>query len=312
MLHLAGPDVQDIFLTLPNTGDVKDYRKAVDALNAYFAPKVDTTYARHCFRQLIQAPGETIRQFATRLRRASKDCDYGEDTDNQIRDEILCKCTSTYIKRKLLEERQGLTLARALEIAQNCEKVDAQLAAMTIEEKGENSASVNRIEGTKTGHGKRNQSRGTKTGREKTCYRCGRTGHFGRDSNCPARGQFCHRCGLEGHFQEQCRTKQNGEARQKQTKGYRNPKGGAANMVGCYDEEEEPVYAFALGDRNEEKIEVTVGGFKLNMITDSGASTNIIDKQTWEWLKKNKVKCESARSSRKLYAYLSQTPFHWM
>ena len=51
-------------------------------------------------------------------------------------------------------------------------------------------------------------------------------------------------------------------------------------MVGWYDEEEEPVYAFALGDRNEEKIEVTVGGFKLNMITDSGASTNIIDKQT--------------------------------
>ena len=58
MLHLAGPDVQDIFLTLPNTGDVKDYRKAVDALNAYFAPKVDTTYARHCFRQLVQAPGK--------------------------------------------------------------------------------------------------------------------------------------------------------------------------------------------------------------------------------------------------------------
>ena len=99
--------------------------------------------------------------------------------------------------------------------------------------------------------------------------------------------------------------KQNGEARQKQTKGYRNPKGGAANMVGCYDEEEEPVYAFALGDRNEEKIEVTVGGFKLNIITDSGASTNIIDKQTWEWLKKNKVKGELALTS-------SASRHHWM
>ena len=162
MLPLAGPDVQDIFLTPTNTGDVKDYRKVVDALNAYFAPKVDTTYARQCFRQLVQAPGETIRQFATRLRRASKGCDYGEDTDNQIRDEILCKCTSTYIKRKLLEERQGLTLARALEIAENCERVGAQIAAMTIEEKGENSGSVNRIEGKKRGHCKRNQSRGTK------------------------------------------------------------------------------------------------------------------------------------------------------
>lgn len=63
---------------------------------------------------------------------------------------------------------------------------------MTIEEKGGNSTSVNCIEGTKRGHGKRNQSRGTKTGREETCYRCGRTGHFIRDSNCPARGQFCH------------------------------------------------------------------------------------------------------------------------
>ena len=52
MLDLAGPDVQYIFLTLLDRGDVKDYRKAVDALNSYFAPKVNTTYARHCFRQL--------------------------------------------------------------------------------------------------------------------------------------------------------------------------------------------------------------------------------------------------------------------
>ena len=109
LLHLTGTDVQDIFYTLPNTGDAKDYKKAVDAFNAYFVPKVDTTCARHCFRQLTQAPGETTRKFATRLRRAAKDCDYGADTDNQFRDEILCKCNSMYIKRKLLEECQGHT-----------------------------------------------------------------------------------------------------------------------------------------------------------------------------------------------------------
>ena len=86
------------------------------------------------------------------------------------------------------------------------------------------------------------------------------------------------------------------------------PKGSAANMVGCHHEEEEPVYAFTVREKNEKKIGVNVGGCKLNMIIDSGASTNIIDKQTWEWLKKNKVKSESARSSRKLYAYASQTP----
>ena len=35
---------------------------------------------------------------------------------------------------------------------------------------------------------------------------------------------FCHRCELEGHFQEQCKTKQKGEAGQKQSKGHRNPR----------------------------------------------------------------------------------------
>lgn len=59
-------------------------------------------------------------------------------------------------------------------------------------------------------------------------------------------------------------------------------------MANCQDHGDEPVYAFAVGGRNEEKIEVTVGGCKLNMTIDSGASSNIINKQTWEWLKKNK------------------------
>lgn len=37
--HLEGTDVQNNFLTLPNTGDAKDYRKAVASLNAYFVQK---------------------------------------------------------------------------------------------------------------------------------------------------------------------------------------------------------------------------------------------------------------------------------
>ena len=69
------------------------------------------------------------------------------------------------------------------------------------------------------------------------------------------------------------------------------------------------VYAFAMDNKKQEKIEVTVGGCRLNdVIVDSGASTNIIDKETWEWLKKNKVKCKSARSDRELYLYASQMP----
>lgn len=91
LLHHAGPDVQDIFSTLPDTGGNTDYEKTVEALNKYFAPKVSirTAYARHAFRQLTQNAGETVRQFVTRLKQAARDCNYGVDTDNQIRDEAV-------------------------------------------------------------------------------------------------------------------------------------------------------------------------------------------------------------------------------
>ena len=51
-----GTDVQGIFSTLPNTGDAKDCKKALDAMNGYFVPQVDTMDASRCYRQLTQAP----------------------------------------------------------------------------------------------------------------------------------------------------------------------------------------------------------------------------------------------------------------
>ena len=39
LLHLAGPDVQDIFFTLEGTGNDADYDGVVNKLNAYFTPQ---------------------------------------------------------------------------------------------------------------------------------------------------------------------------------------------------------------------------------------------------------------------------------
>lgn len=59
------------------------------------------TLAGKTFHMITQKSGETIEQFATRLRQAVRDCDFGGGTDNQIRVAILC--TMTYVRRKLLE-----------------------------------------------------------------------------------------------------------------------------------------------------------------------------------------------------------------
>ena len=44
LLYFAGEEVSDIFGTLPDQGEAKDYEKAVTTLNAYFQPKVNKTY----------------------------------------------------------------------------------------------------------------------------------------------------------------------------------------------------------------------------------------------------------------------------
>ena len=56
LLHTAGSEIQDIFHTLTDTGT--DYKTAADKLNEYFAPRKNTSYNHHIFRQEKQKDGE--------------------------------------------------------------------------------------------------------------------------------------------------------------------------------------------------------------------------------------------------------------
>ena len=289
LLHLAGPDVQEIFTTLTDTGNATDYARAVDVLNAYFVPQVNSAFARQTFHQITQKPGETVQQFATRLKKAAKDCDFGTDADNQIRDAVLNKCASTYIKRKLLEEGQGLNLKRTLEIAEQCEKIETQLAALSA--KGEEPESINRVNerGTNTS----TSTHGRSQTKDQTCYRCGSKGHFGRDPQCPAKGKTCRKCGGRDHFEKVCKTKS------------------YAHQVGKGPSDPQHDYAFSINEGEQsEMITVQVGGVDLKMLIDSGANSNIVDEGTWEQLKAKGVKCESQAASpdKKLYPYASNQP----
>ena len=73
LLHFAGPDVQDIFSTLADTGEATDYAAAITALSGYFLPKVNAAFVRQKFHRLQQMEGETVLQFVTRLRKEGKD-----------------------------------------------------------------------------------------------------------------------------------------------------------------------------------------------------------------------------------------------
>ena len=152
-------------------------------------------------RNFQQKEGETVLQFVTRLRKEGKDCNFGADFGNQIRDAVLCKCRSAYVKRKLLEEREELTLARTLEIAEQCESVEHQMCHLSLKEPSKEDA--NRVcETPERPDGKQKRK---KNGIR--CYRCGSSGHLGRDPKCSAKGQTYRKCKGKDHFASVCKTK---------------------------------------------------------------------------------------------------------
>ena len=76
----------------------------------------------------MQGESETIDQFAERLRQKA----YGDQIEAQTQDQIVSKCRSNELRRKLLGKGQTLTLQNLQVIAPNCEAVKMQTQSMRL------------------------------------------------------------------------------------------------------------------------------------------------------------------------------------
>ena len=108
MLHCAGTDVQEIFETLPTIEageELNEYEAAVKMLDEYFLPKANIPYERHVFRQMKQESSESVDQFVIRLTHQAENCNFGSQQTKQIRDQVIDRCRSSGLRRKLLERK---------------------------------------------------------------------------------------------------------------------------------------------------------------------------------------------------------------
>ena len=56
-------------------------------------------------------------------------------------------------------------------------------------------------------------------------------------------------------------------------------------------------------------VTLQIGGVILpNVLIDSGATCNLLGKETWEWLKNQRVLCQTRKEATVLFAYGNTTP----
>lgn len=305
LLHCAGMDVQDVFYTLPEGEGENVFDKCLSSLNTHFSPQVNVPYERHSFRNMCQTNNESIDQYITRLRQKAESCSF-DNVDEQIRDQVIEKCNSHALRRKLLEKGRNLTLQKLCEIARSMEMSEIQ--AKEIEGATAEIAKVYVKKPNLQKHRDTHSKSYSNPQRRKTnqpgnknikCFACGYMGHTYRDQKCPARGKECERCHFKGHFKACCKTKL------KENTGKVNRVDTLQNKSDSNDD-----YVFTVNEmgRSSGKVDVTLGGVKLQMIIDSGASCNVVDKQLWEKLKLQKIKCQSKKCEKILYGYGNSNP----
>ena len=217
LLHLMGPTSQEIFETLPNQGE--SFNEAVAALDAHFSVKKNVPYERSVFHNAKQEAHESIEQYVTRLRKLTTHCEYGDATNDQIRDQVIASCRSSKHRTKFLQERD-LTLQKVIEIGQSHELAAHQ--SKQIEATIASDASANFVRSQK--HYSKNRSsnnnnkpssnpthhqpadKQTDKQQQPTCGRCGYRNH--KSSECRrSKNVTCGSCGKLGHFEKMCRTK---------------------------------------------------------------------------------------------------------
>ncbi|CAB4037087.1 Transposon Tf2-6 poly, partial [Paramuricea clavata] len=225
--------------------------------------------------------------FVTRLRTLAKTCQFDTSLDEMIRDQVIEKCASNALRRRLLRE-QELTLNNLLSIARSFELADRQ--ALEIEQKFESSTHLNSIE----------RNRDFQQPRRNSAKR-----HRAKDVQCPALDKTCRRCGKSGHFARVCRQKTNKPKQYKEN---------ARQLEQSDDDSSENECLFTLTahnvhHRSDSLHMLEIEHIPVQMLIDSGASVNVLDLETYHRLKARKG-VQLMPSTLRVYAYGSTTPLN--
>lgn len=116
LLHLGGPQLQEVAYNIPGAIDTYDpeqnndiFQALVDKLTNYFSPKQNSTFERHIFRSLKPEEGESFNKFVLRMRQQAAKCSFGntasEATEITMKDKIIDSWAPVELKKEAVRKR---------------------------------------------------------------------------------------------------------------------------------------------------------------------------------------------------------------
>ncbi|KAG8180001.1 hypothetical protein JTE90_020956 [Oedothorax gibbosus] len=186
-MSAIGQDAINVFNTFP-----EDLKLLITEFNNYFTPKVNITYERFVFNQVIQVAGQKFDDFYTELLSKSQSCDFNTLQDSLVMDRIVIGVLHDSDRAHLLLVNE-LTLDKAVQFCRAAEQARVQLTSLKSDP-----VQVDVVR--KKVHNSSQNSSSTKP-----CSQCG-TKHAWK--KCPAFQKVCHTCKRTGHYSRFCKAKQ--------------------------------------------------------------------------------------------------------
>ena len=196
LLYAAGPEVEAIFDTLPDSGDDDDFKTACEKLTEYFSPSKNVPFEVYKFGQAKQQEHETLDAYYTRLCTLAKTCEFA-DTDTELKQQIIEGCLSNRLRREILMEK-SFTLSQILDYGRALAGTDQQTKEIIKQDISDGTEEyTNQLQ---QDHRRPRTTSKYSSSASKRCFKCGLGFPHMDNQKCPAVDKECYKCHKRGHF----------------------------------------------------------------------------------------------------------------
>ncbi|XP_049886676.1 uncharacterized protein LOC126381202 [Pectinophora gossypiella] len=232
LIATMGDEAYELLVNLasPKKPSELKYDEASQLMTQHLQPTPSSLAERYRFRQRRQCAGEDVAVYVAELKRLSRNCKFGTNLNENLRDQFVCGLRSDVIRQRLFAEDDSISFARAVQLANSLEAAERDAAIVDTPTAGESTQAVHAASSfTGRGGGGRewrprepgsgqagrmaalvNKSRAPRrsqpSAQRVNCAACRATNHG--YSQCRYREFVCSKCQRTGHLRRVCPERQ--------------------------------------------------------------------------------------------------------